>query len=85
MSNTGTAPLVFSYSKITGGNRTDFAIDPESTNCNFAAGNALYVGQSCQIGVTFTPGAVGSRAAVLKLVDNTVNAVSKVQLTGTGL
>jgi hypothetical protein len=38
-----------------------------------------------RVGVIFTRGAVGLRSAVLKLIDNTVNAVSKVQLSGTGL
>jgi hypothetical protein len=85
VSNTGTSTLVFKSGTISGNNHADFVIDAGTTNCNFKAGNYLYVGQSCQIGVVFTPGAIGSRSSTLKLVDNTVNAVSKVLLSGKGL
>jgi hypothetical protein len=83
VSNTGNSSLVFTKYKITGTNKGDYAIDDGTTNCNLSAGT-LGVGQSCQIGVIFTPAATGSSSAVLSLVDNTVNAVNKVTLTGTG-
>ena len=84
VANTGTSNLIFNRYKMTGTNPGDFTIDLNSTNCNFDAGNVLYVGQSCQIGVIFKPAAAGARSATLRLVDNTVNAVNTVKLTGTG-
>lgn len=84
VSNTGNASLVFTKYKITGTNAADFTIDDGTTNCNFSAGNSLASGQTCQIGVIFKPAATGSRSAVLSLIDNTVNALNKVTLTGTG-
>jgi hypothetical protein len=84
VANTGNAGLTFNSYQFLGANRADFTIDPGTTNCNFTAGNVLYGGQSCQIGVIFKPGATGARVAVLNLVDNTVNAANKVKLAGTG-
>jgi hypothetical protein len=84
VANTGNASLTFNRETINGADAGDFAIDPNTTNCNFASGNTLAGGQSCQIGVVFTPAATGTRVASLNLVDNTVNAVNKVKLAGTG-
>jgi len=84
VANTGNSTLTFNTYTIRGGDHGDFAIDSSTTNCSFTAGNALPAGGSCQIGVVFTPGATGARSATLTLVDNTINAVSKVKLTGTG-
>jgi hypothetical protein len=84
VANTGNSNLTFNTYTINGVDKTDFAIDLSNTNCNFTAGNVLNAGQSCQIAVVFKPGAVGTRSAVLNLVDNTVNAVNRVKLTGTG-
>lgn len=83
VSNTGTTNLNFLRNTITGANAADFTIDPNTTSCNFSAGNNLYAGQSCQIGVIFTPSAVGARSATLTLVDNTVTGTNAVKLTGT--
>lgn len=85
VANTGNAALSFVRDTLTGTNHTDFTIDSNTTNCNFAAGNSLSAGQSCQIGVIFKPSAVGARTATLNLVDNTINAVNKVNLSGTGV
>jgi hypothetical protein len=84
VANTGTSTLNFLHEGITGTNAADFTIDANATSCNFAAGNALYAGQSCQIGVIFKPGATGARTATLALTDNTVPGVNKISLTGTG-
>ena len=85
VANTGNEPLTFVRESLTGTNHTDFSIDNNVTNCNFAAGNSLAAGQNCQIGLIFTPSAVGSRTATLNLVDNTVNGVNKVSLRGPGV
>jgi hypothetical protein len=83
IANTGNTALTFVRDTISGSNAGDFSIDPSATNCNFAAGNYLDPAYTCQIGVIFKPAAGGSRAATLTLVDNTVNGVNKVHLSGT--
>jgi len=85
VANTGNLGLSFVRSGISGGNAADFSMDNNATNCNFAAGNVLNPGQSCQIGVIFKPSAVGARSTTLNLVDNTVNGVNRVKLLGTGV
>lgn len=85
VANTGNSALSFVRNTLTGANAADFSIDNNSTSCNFTAGNSLSAGQSCQIGVIFKPVAVGARSATLNLVDNTVNAVNKISLSGTGV
>jgi Bacterial Ig-like domain (group 3) len=85
VANTGNSVLNFVRNTLTGANAGDFSIDNNNTSCNFAAGNNLYAGQSCQIGVIFKPTAVGARTATLNLVDNTVNAINKVSLSGTAV
>jgi hypothetical protein len=82
VANTGNSALTFYGHTITGADHGDFAIDPNTTNCNFRAGNFLNAGQSCQIGVVFKPAAAGARSALLNLVDNTINAENSVTLTG---
>jgi hypothetical protein len=82
LANTGNSALTFYGYTITGADHGDFAIDGNTTNCNFGAGNFLNAGQSCKIGVVFKPTAVGARSALLNLVDNTINAVNTVTLTG---
>jgi hypothetical protein len=85
VANTGNSSLSFVRETINGTNPADFSIDNNTTTCNFAAGNALNAGQYCQIGVIFKPGATGARAATMNLLDNTVNNVNQVKLTGTGV
>ena len=85
VANTGVNALTITHETITGTNPGDFVIDNTTTSCDFSAGNYLYAGQSCQIGVAFKPSALGSRSATLTLADNTVNGGSKVKLSGTGV
>ena len=85
VANSGNATLNFVRDTITGANPGDFSVDLNTTNCNFAAGNYLNAGQSCQIGIVFKPAAVGARSATINLVDNTVNGVNKINLSGTGV
>jgi sugar lactone lactonase YvrE len=82
LSNVGNAALDFTHEAFTSGNTGDFAIDPNTTGCNFAV--PLPSGQNCLIGVIFTPGAVGNRSAVLTLLDNTVSGSNTIVLTGAG-
>jgi hypothetical protein len=85
VANTGNSGLSFVRTGISGGNAADFSMDNNATNCNFAAGNVLNPGQSCQIGVIFKPSAVGARSTTLNLVDNTVSGVNRVKLSGAGV
>jgi len=81
VSNVGNAPLNFTRAAITSGNVDDFAIDPNTTSCDFSA--PLPSGQSCYIGVLFTPVAPGAYSAVLGLLDNTVTGSNFVELSAT--
>jgi hypothetical protein len=85
VANSGNSALNFLRETVTGTNAGDFTLDSNATNCNFSAGNLLNAGQSCQIGVIFKPGATGARSATINLVDNTVNGVNKISLSGTGV
>jgi hypothetical protein len=84
IANTGNADLAITNVVITGADAADFKIDPDTTSCNFAAGNSLANGASCQVGVIFTPSAGGTLVANLTLLDNTVNNSNTVNLSGTG-
>ena len=84
VANTGNDSLTVTKVVVTGADKGDFAIDPNTTSCNFASGNYLAAGSSCLVGVIFTPGGGGARTASLTLLDNTVNNSNTVQLTGTG-
>jgi len=84
VANTGNAEMTLTKASISGTNAGDFAIDSNSTSCSLTAGSVLLSGQSCKIGVIFSPGASGNRAANLVLIDNTVSNSNTVQLSGTG-
>jgi hypothetical protein len=84
VSNTGNDSLAVTKLAITGTNGGDFSVDPNTTSCNFTAGEHLNSGKSCQIGVIFKPGAAGTRTANLVLLDNTVTNSNTVLLKGTG-
>ena len=85
VTNTGNSSMTLQNVVITGTNPADFKIDSTTTNCNLTAGAALYSGQTCNIGVIFTPAAVGARKATLTLLDNTITGADSVTLTGTGV
>ena len=79
LTNTGTAPLSVSGPVISGANPGDFA---QTTTC----GIALAPAASCTASVTFTPTAVGARAASLAFTTNALtNPVQTVSLAGTGI
>jgi centrosomal CEP192-like protein len=51
-----------------------------SNTCGAAAGGA-----TCTVGVTFSPGTVGSATGTLTFTDNAVGGSQTVSLTGTGI
>lgn len=63
---------------ITGANSGDFA---EINNCV----TSVSVGGSCNISVTFTPSATGSRSAAVSITDNASDSPQLLPLTGVGL
>jgi len=63
-------------------NVLDFAIDPLTTTCLFPS--TLPLGQSCYIGVAFSPQGLGARAGTISFSDNTATGLNTIQLSGTG-
>jgi hypothetical protein len=85
VTNTGNTGMLLTNVVITGANPTDFKIDNTTTNCMLTPGASLAAGETCRIGVIFTPLAVGALQATLTLLDNTVNGADSVTLSGTGV
>ncbi len=85
VTNTGNSAMQLTNVVITGTNAGDFKVDSTTTNCVLTPGATLYSGQTCKIGVIFTPAAVGARLATLTLLDNTVSGADSVTLSGTGV
>jgi hypothetical protein len=80
LNNTGNAALSITGIAFTGTNPGDFG---QTNTC----GSSVAAGGSCTFTVTFTPTAIGSRAASLKITDNSNNVAGSqqsVSLTGTG-
>lgn len=83
------APQVFVFSNLGGGSIVidraiatgDFAVDPNGSNCEAAT---LASGASCDLAVSFTPTALGSRVGLLRLIDSLGNPQS-FSLLGTGI
>lgn len=73
LSNSGTIALAIASISATG----DFA---QSNTC----GSSVAAGGSCQISITFTPTASGTRTGALRIVDNTAQSPQSVALSGTG-
>jgi hypothetical protein len=83
VTNVGNEPLAFSSFTITAGDTADFAVAPSVTTCSLT--EPLGAGQSCLIGVIFTPSAAGARSATLTAADNTVTGSNVILLNGTGV
>ena len=77
LSNTGTGPMALSGNQVVGLNAADFTI--HSTTC----GATLEVNARCQIDVTYTPMAAGTRSATLSIADNAPGSPQTVALSGT--
>jgi len=84
IANTGNSELEIASTVITGTNKGDFSIDPNSTSCLLTTVSSLNAGRSCQVGIIFKPSASGARTASLTLLDNTANNSNTVLLSGTG-
>ena len=76
LSNTGGGAATLQVS-IAG---QDFALNASATTC----GGTLAGGASCNIGVAFTPTAVGARSATLAVASNAPGSPTTAALTGTG-
>ena len=77
LTNNGNAALSITSITVSGANPGDF---PETNTC----GNSVAAGAGCSISVTFTPAAVGSRAATVNISDSAAGSPQTVTLTGTG-
>jgi hypothetical protein len=77
LTNTGSATLTISSITVTGANGGDFV---ESNNC----GNSVPVGGSCNITVTFTPSALGTRTGDVIINDSALDSPHTIGLTGVG-
>ncbi len=78
VTNTGSGSLSFSGVTVGGTNAADYTL---TDGCS---GQNLANGASCTIGVTFTPGAIGSSTATLTISDNDPSSPQTVALSGNG-
>jgi IPT/TIG domain/Cep192 domain 4 len=76
LTNTGTTTLNISSVDITGANSGDF-----TTTC----GSTLAPSSSCNIVVSFTPTATGSRSASISVTHDAAGSPQSIPLTGTGV
>jgi hypothetical protein len=82
VTNTGDAALTFNAPHTISGN---FAIVPGAgTTCNVPVNQAVAVGASCTISVTFTPASQGDKTGTLTLHDNAGTGTQTIALGGTG-
>ena len=81
LSNSGTTPVYISTFNIAGANAGDFAI--KNNPCPVSP-NALAVGASCLLDITFSPTASGPRKTALTITDSTANTPLTLILTGVG-
>ncbi len=84
ISNTGNSAMTLTGYSIFGSGSGDFSVSPTSTTCLLTPGSILPAGQSCFIGITFTPTASGARSATLRLATNTIAGFNDTTLIGTG-
>jgi FG-GAP-like repeat/Abnormal spindle-like microcephaly-assoc'd, ASPM-SPD-2-Hydin len=75
LTNSGKAALAISKVAISGVNATDYA---ETNTC----GATLAVNDSCQVSITFTPTAQGTRTGGLSVTDNAPGSPQAIGLTG---
>ncbi len=81
VTSTGTMPVYFTASTLSGASPGDFAI--VSDGCRVAA--QLLKGGTCQVSLTFTPTQTGVRSATLAINDSAPGAPHMVSLGGTGV
>ena len=78
LTNTGNINLTITSIQITGTNSSDFA---QTNNCPAS----VQPNSGCQISVTFTPTATGTRNAAVTIADNAPDSPQSVSLTGIGV
>jgi len=78
LTNNSNATLVISNLALSGTNASDFA---ETDNCV----GSLLVGASCNINVTFTPMATGTRTGTLTITNNLTGSPLTALVSGTGI
>jgi hypothetical protein len=79
--NTGLGAISVNSAALSGKAATDYVIATDT-----CTGATLAASASCSIGLTFTPSAVGSRAASLTVTDSTGGATAQhLSLSGTGV
>jgi hypothetical protein len=80
LTNTGSKPVAVTGVSVGGADAGDFAVVSES--CSAAA---VQPGQTCTVGLRFTPAAAGARSATLNVADNTAAGATTAALSGTGV
>jgi len=80
LTNNGQGPLTITGIAVTGANSGDFA---QTNNCPISP-STLPAGFSCNIAVTFSPTAIGTRTASVTVTDNATGSPHSASLTGTG-
>ncbi len=78
LTNTGSYPLHILSAWTTGSDASEFNV---TTTC----GSSLAAGATCNLAVTFSPAAEGSRTATLNLTDDARGSPQSVSLTGTAI
>ena len=79
--NEGIDPVTVNTLSIAGAQAADFAVDGSTDGCT---GRVLAAGSSCTVRVTFSPSAVGDRAARLVVNHTGLNGPTSVGLSGIG-
>ncbi len=75
LSNIGTAPLLIQSVTETG--NADFTVAS-------ACGTSVAAGGQCNLGIAFTPRAIGARSGVVSVTSNAAGSPHKIQMGGTG-
>lgn len=84
ISNTGNSQMQIISSAFTGFNTSDFKIDTLNTSCDLTAGAILQAGQTCKIGIIFTPSGTGLRKTTLQIADNGISGTDSAFMDGNG-
>ena len=68
---------------VIGANAADFALDPGST-CPLGGGGRLMPGDTCSVGIIFSPSDTGTRTAQINVDDDAPGSPQTISLVGTG-
>jgi Beta-propeller repeat len=80
VTNAGTTAITVNTISLSGLNAADFQLTADT-----CTGQVLAAAGSCNIGVTFTPAATGSRSAAVSIADTAPDSPVSVALGGTGV